>query len=198
MMKKLIYITFALFWVINANAQTNLTVEVQTGSYTSIDGCAGVMKYKITQTADNFLKKKYNVTATKNQNRIYLDVNNVNIPVKAYTSTNKIALKDFLKMLEPEKFKNMTVELNYIEIPTDINKTYAGNAVFVFKIKNVSKKYTMPVKFQKQGDIYAISSSKQINIKDFGLEPPTAIMGLVKTSEFINVGFHFILKITTL
>ena len=195
MMKKLLYIFVALIWFNNANAQTNLSIEVQNGSYTSIDGCAGVMKYKITQTAENFLKKKYNIVATKNQQRIYLDVNSVYIPVKAYTSTNKIALKDFLKMMEPEKYKNMVIELIYIEIPSDINKTHTGNAVFNFKIKGVSKKYAMPVKFSKEGDIYTLISSKQINIRDFGLEPPAAMMGLVKTSEFITVGLHFILKI---
>lgn len=197
-MNRIIYITILLLctlWV-PISAQTVLKVDVQDGSCVSIDGNAGLVKFRFHQSTEGFLKKNYILHVTKSQNKVYLDISELSIPVKLYTSSNKMALRDFFKMMEPDKFRTMDILLNYVEIPTDVNKNHIGSAVFNFKIKGVSRKYTMSINYSKQGDFYVFNSTKQINIKDFGLQPPNMALGLVKTNENILVGIHFVLKIT--
>lgn len=197
-MNRVIYILIILCVALQTAlyAQPMLKVEVQDGSCVTIDGNAGLVKFRFYQNTDGFLKKNYMLNISKSQNRVYLDINELGIPVKLYTSSNKMALRDFFKMMEPEKYKTMDIQLNYVELPNDLTKNNVGNAVFSFKIKGVSKKYTMAISYSKQGDFYVFNSSKQINIKDFGLQPPDLILGLVKTNEKILVGLHFVLKIT--
>jgi len=38
---------------------------------------------------------------------------------------------------------------------------------------------------------------KKISIRDFGLTPISQMMGLIKVSEWIDIDFHMICKITT-
>ncbi|VBB47493.1 YceI family protein [uncultured Paludibacter sp.] len=198
-MNKLLYILlFCWCGFLSVSAQTTLEVEVQNGSKITINGDASIVKFKIYQNADNFLKRNYIIAAYRTQNRIYLDNNEINIPVRSFTSNNRMALKDFLRMMEPDKYKSLDIQLNYIELPTDLNSDLAGKAVMDFTIKGITKKYTIPIYSSKEGNSYVFNSKKQINIKDFGLVAPNAMMGLIKVNDVIDVGLHFILKIESL
>lgn len=196
-MKRIKFIILSLIVVFNTVHSQALKIDIQNGSSITIDGNAGFVKFRLYQNADEFLKKSYLLNVTKTQNKICFDINDVSIPVKSYTSNNKMALRDFLKMMEPDKYKTMEIILNYIEIPQDLNKNHSGNAVLNFKIKGISKKYIMPVYYSKDRDIYTFKSVKQINIKDFGLEAPDMILGMVKVNDLINIGFNLVLKIST-
>lgn len=79
--------------------------------------------------------------------------------------------------------KSATVSGNTIN--TVGNLTIAGKTIS----QNIPLKYTVGA-----GNSVRITGSKSISMKDFGMTPPTFMMGAVKTGDKVTVSFDFTLK----
>jgi hypothetical protein len=44
------------------------------------------------------------------------------------------------------------------------------------------------------GDKLVLDGEKRLSIKDFGLEPPSPLMGLIKVSEWIDIHLKLVCK----
>lgn len=164
-----------------------VAVDVKKNSTLSINGTTNVVNFRLTQNSDNFIKKNMIITASQNNNRLYLSENQLSVPVKSFNSTNKMALRDFHKLVKSDQFPTMNIQLNYIELAKSAT---SGNAVVDVTITGVTKKYSFPVKAVKNGNSYNFKVMKDINIRDFGLEPPVQMAGLLKVDEMININMN--------
>jgi len=63
-------------------------------------------------------------------------------------------------------------------------------------IAGVTKQYYIPVSSNQHGEDVFVDGGKKISIRDFGLEAPEVMYGLIKVSEWINIDFHLICKLT--
>jgi len=69
-----------------------------------------------------------------------------------------------------------------------------GNAEITITITGVAKNYQIPFTTFRVGDLVTVEGTHKFSIRDFGLIPPTKLMGLVRTSEIVDIKFHFIFK----
>lgn len=179
------------------SSQTALKVDLLAGSSVTIDGTAGFIKFRFSQKGEKFLKKNYILLVTQKEKRIFMDITGFNIPVKSFESSNKMALRDFFKMMDVANYPFMPIRLDYVELTAGSDYIQSGNAIVHLRIKDISNRYSFPLQLSKTtGNKYVLTTVKRININDFGLIPPDAMMGLVKTSEIIDVGLNLIFKIT--
>lgn len=88
----------------------------------------------------------------------------------------------------------MDIQLNHIDLPQN-PKLATGVAVVDVTITGVTKKYQFPIKTEKNGTRYIFDIEKHINIRDFGLEPPVQMMGMLKVDEMININLKMICNI---
>ncbi|MBC7523493.1 MAG: hypothetical protein H7239_03540 [Flavobacterium sp.] len=63
-------------------------------------------------------------------------------------------------------------------------------------ITGKTRYYTIPITFVSNLDLYVINGSKKLTIKDFERTSTTKMMGIIKVSEWIDIDFHIICKIT--
>lgn len=195
-MNKLVFTLLTVFcYSLCIVAQNTLKIDVLNGSKIFIDGDASIIKFRIYQSSTNFLEDSHHITFSKLHNKIFLNKNEINVPVKSFESNNKMALRDFLKMMDVKNYNYLNIKLNYVEIFTDKNIENKGNAVMDFTIKGVTKKINFPLAISKFKNIYTLNSSKQINIKDFNLTAPTALAGLIKVKDVIDIHLYFVLQI---
>jgi hypothetical protein len=179
------------------SAQTSVSVDLQRNSSLTILGSTNLLSFKLIQNGDKLQRKAVKVSATQNQNKIFLSQNQLSIAVKNFNSDNKIALTGFLKLVKSETYPYLNVQLNHLELPTvDTNKDLHTKALVNITITGVTKPYWIPIKAVQNGELYLLDGNKDINIRDFGLEPPVTMLGLVRVNEWININLHLICKIT--
>jgi len=162
-----------------------------------ITGSTNIVSFKLLFPGDMLPKKNFVFTATQNQNRILLSQTQLSIAVKDFTSGNKMALRDFLRLIKYKTYPSIHVQLNYIDLKQnqDKSKVIKGNAYADITITGVTKQYCFPISADSDGENYFLNGRKNISIRDFGLVPPVEMMGLIKVSEWIDLDFHIVCKI---
>lgn len=115
----------------------------------------------------------------------------VSVPAKGITSTKgSIMDNKTWKALKAEEHPNITYKMNKV---SKIEKTDAGlilNLSGAVNIAGVEKIIDMKVTGKALGGgKMEFEGSKLLNMKDFDMEPPTALFGQIKTGEEITVKF---------
>lgn len=167
-------------------------------SWLAINGTSNILSFKLTHNGEKLLGKSITTNVFQKHNKIFLSENKLSIEVKNFKSDNKMALRDFLKLIKSESFPTLDAQLNYIETTPGIEKEkYSkGSAFLNITITGVTKPYTIPVSSSRNGEYISVDGTKKINIRDFGLEPPVEMLGLIKVSEWISIDFHMVCKLT--
>ena len=106
----------------------------------------------------------------------------IEIPVKSLKSGKSGMDKNAYKALNEDDYP--TIKFN----STDVNSSkITGNLI----INGKSKKISIPVKTKKSGQKIEITGKYKVNMTNYGVEPPTALMGTIKTGEEVTVNFNF-------
>lgn len=152
----------------------------------SIQGKSNVVDFEFDQSSEKFIGKKLYVIASWRDDRIYLSESKLEIPVKSFSSSNKMALRDFYKLVKSDQYPIMHIELDHIELAEN-SSAAVGNAIIDVTITDVTKRYIFPVTTEKNGNNFTFDVKKEINIRDFNLTPPTHLMGMLKVDEWITI-----------
>lgn len=189
-MKKNLSILFVLLLVsVTTYAQfdsNSIIVDLKEKSALSIHGKSNVVDFKFSQPSNSFIDDKLFVTASWKNDCLYLNEKTLSIPVKSFTSSNKMALRDFRKLIKSEEYPIIQIELDHINL-SDNSAESLGNAVIDVTITNVTKRYTFPIKSGKNGTNITFDVTKDISIRDFNLTPPVQMMGMLKVDEWITI-----------
>lgn len=198
-MKKLVsFLLLIILFSSNLFSQTTVKVDLMKNSWLAINGTSNILSFKLTHYGEKLLGKSITTTVTQNKNKIYLSENRLSIEVKNFKSDNRMALRDFLKLIKSDSFPTLDVQLNYIETVQGVetDKYSKGNASINISITGVTKQYHIPVSSSRHGEYISVDGAKKINIRDFGLEPPVEMLGLLKVSEWITINYHMVCKLT--
>jgi hypothetical protein len=197
MKKTILFVVLILETIFVVYPQTTLSVLLQNNSSITINGTSNLVSFKLSQRGDKLANKTFLITASQIQNKIILSQNQYAIAVKNFDSNNKMALRDFLKLVKSTIYPDIKITLNYIENHSnDVLSDYSkGQASVNITITNVTRQYLIPVSSNKSSDLYNLTGKMKLNIKDFGLVPPNVMFGLIKVNELIDIDFHLICKI---
>ena len=163
-----------------------VAVDVKEQSMLSIQGKSNVVDFTFYQPGERFIQKKLYLTAFRRDNQLYLSEKNLEIPVKNFTSNNRMALRDFYKLVKSDEYPVMHIGLDHVELAGRPSGT-VGNAVIDVTITDVTRRYIFPVTATRNGNNYTFDVKKEINIRDFNLTPPVHMMGMLKVDEWITI-----------
>ncbi len=154
-------------------------------------------QFEIKQNGDKILEQKRTVTIAEQNNKLRFNQSELAIFVKNFKTNNKVAQADFYKLMQSDKYPYMNIKLKHYEMyrKTDGSIKH-GKALVEINIAGVNRQYEIPVATNKKGDnIIHLYGEKKMTIRDFGLEPPTAMMGLIQVSEWIEIELDFYSKV---
>jgi polyisoprenoid-binding protein YceI len=177
-----------------AGFSQKVATQLLDDSWIAINGRSNIVDFSFHQAADNFIKKTMSFTANRVDTRVRFSENRLSIEVKKFDSSNKMALRDFFKLVDAEKYPHIQIALDYVETArgdTLVQKgdVYADTHVDI-TIVGVENKYSFPVKVFNKANRLTLTGKKRIDIGDFGLEPPNELFGLVRVSEWIEIEFQ--------
>lgn len=110
------------------------------------------------------------------------------VPVKSFDSGNSNRDSHALEVLEALKFPNVTFSASNIQEANN-QLTIKGNLTF----HGVTKPVELKAKKTASGNILKIEGKFDINMKDYGIEPP-GLLG-VRADEKINLSFNMVFNL---
>jgi hypothetical protein len=69
-----------------------------------------------------------------------------------------------------------------------------GTLTGTLKLGATERPITVAAQGKQDGDGLRVSGIHELNMKEFGLKPPTLMMGTMKVNEKVKVGFDLLLK----
>lgn len=171
------------------NAQQRYAIEFDNRSEIRINGTTNVISFEISQKITNFTGLKKQVNIQRSAERFTIAESKIDIPVSMFESDNKMALRDFKKLIKSTDYPHIILKINHIspEKTSLKNKESKLIANIDLTIAGQTKRYAVDFQITKIDTNYQLAGSKRISIRDFGLEPPTTMMGLIKVSEWIVI-----------
>jgi polyisoprenoid-binding protein YceI len=122
-----------------------------------------------------------------------LDGFEVAIPAATLTSPKDGLDKNMHKALKVAEFPDITFRLSRLEVRAGVAGGY--RAVGVLKIAGVERQITLDLKTERQGSALSVAGKVQFLMTDFGITPPTAMLGMLKTDPKITVSFETLVAI---
>lgn len=102
--------------------------------------------------------------------------------------------RDFRSTLQYKDYPFIHITLNelILEDEADIMPT---SAKVTIKIAGVSQEYIVPLNaFSSSEDRIIVGGIKTLSMTDFGLRPPSPMLGLIKVSEELEVEFDLVIR----
>lgn len=97
-----------------------------------------------------------------------------------------MAQRDFYKLLNADVYPEMFLEIEDLTY-TQENGVYVGEVLIDITISDIKRGYKIPIEATIENNILKAKAKKKLSIRDFNLEPPTALMGMIKVSEWIEI-----------
>lgn len=179
-------------------AQIKVNVELDKKTILTINGSTNLLSFKLNQYGDQILNKPISLTASKRGNKLFLSQNKLSIGVSNFKSNNPIAQSEFYKLMKADQYPYLKIQLNSIDslLISNNSEFSKGIASMNFTITGVTKQYSIPIIASGNKDFLIVTGSRKMTIKDFGLEPPVTMLGLIKVSEWIEIEFKVLCKLT--
>jgi polyisoprenoid-binding protein YceI len=99
--------------------------------------------------------------------------------------------KNMYKALKVDEFPDITFKLTKFDFSG--KPAGAAKAIGVLKIAGVERQVTMDVTTKIDGEKLDVQGRVDLLMTDFGIKPPTAMMGMLKTDPKVTVTFETVL-----
>lgn len=112
------------------------------------------------------------------------------MPTEKLKSENSIMDKKSWDALKSKKYNSIRFDLNRVSGFSSNGKTFSGTASGSLFIAGKSQQVTIPFTGSvKTGNTITVAGHEKINMKDYNISPPTAMLGTLKTGEEVTVRF---------
>ncbi len=177
---KILFISLLFTGMFYAEAQSNFKLD-QKASEILIDGTSNIHDWTI--EANEFDGE---LLVYENQNIKSLSLN---VPVKHLESGKNSMNKNTYEALKEEEHPKISFVLNKVEKD---GETYKASGKL--SIAGHTKSVSIPISYNENGNNKSIKADYSINMVDYGVEPPTALFGTIKTGKSVTVKVNLIYR----
>jgi len=113
------------------------------------------------------------------------------IPAASLSSPKAGLDKNMHKALKVEQFPEITFRLTRLESATP----GAVKAIGVLRIAGVDREVALDLKTARKGGLLVVTGSLPLLMTDYGIKPPTAMLGMLTTDPKVTVSFETVLAV---
>ncbi|WP_250434301.1 YceI family protein [Hanstruepera flava] len=124
-----------------------------------------------------------------------INISNLNVSIVAESiKSGKSAMdKNTYKALDTKNHKTITFKMNESKKVTDLgNSQYQVTVSGKLSVSGVTKTVDLSFKMTLASNTVTLEGEKTFNMKDFGIEPPKALLGTITTGEDVTIKFKSI------
>lgn len=173
-----------------------LTVQAQnyqatsTNSSISVDGTSNIHDW-------DMKAEKFTAKATIVENNDLPEIKSLSLELEAEgLKSGKSGMdKNTYKALGTSKNKNITfVYTKTNSLKKTAENTYSVEVQGMLEIAGTKKSTDLSFELVKKNGVYILKGSKLINMPEYKVDPPTAMMGTIKTGENVTINYNLNLK----
>jgi polyisoprenoid-binding protein YceI len=123
-----------------------------------------------------------------------LEAFEIAIPAATLTSPKEGLDKNMHKALKVQEFPDITFRLLRFE-PATTGAAGELKAIGVLKVAGVEREVTLAVKTARKDAGLAVTGELSLLMTDFGIKPPTAMLGMLKTDPKVTITFETVLGV---
>lgn len=126
---------------------------------------------------------------------VFIEKCKVSIPVKSIKSTKgSIMDKKTWRALEADNHPNITYQLTKFSPVSKLNSGFTATATGQLSIAGTTKTIKMNITGKElNNDILEITGTKALKMTDFGIDPPTALLGTMTTGDEVTIEFRIVM-----
>jgi polyisoprenoid-binding protein YceI len=117
----------------------------------------------------------------------------VAIPAATLTSPKEGLDKNMHKALKTEEYADITFRL--VRLDTSNKADGCARAIGVLRIAGVEKEVAIEITTKRTGSRLSIQGTLDMLMTDYGIKPPTAMLGMLKTDPKVTVSFETVLAV---
>lgn len=164
------------------------SVDILSTTRLSIDGEANVKNFTCIFNS-GYLERKKKISYSTDGKKIYFKNAVLNLRNEGFNCGHKAIDKDFHLLLKTKEYPKVIFEMMSFTLKED----QKGEAEVMIEIAGIRKKYVFPVSL-RPSPINRFVGKLKLNIRDFDLEPPKKLMGLIVIKEEIEISFDLLAK----
>src|SRR5690606_32591950 len=190
-MKTFLIFYLIFIWCPKGWAQNDLglkAIEILASSELSIKGDTNISEFGCVFNTI-YLEECREVIYKKNGNDINFSNAVLSLKNKGFDCGNKAINKDFHSLLKTKTYPIITLELTKITLTGQ----KIGEARVKIMIAGAKREYMVPVSILSEPTNRFVGKLK-LDIKDFNLEPPKKMFGLIVIKEKIEIDFKLVAK----
>ncbi len=188
MMKKQIIVPALaiLFMAATVEAQESFRLDHRNSEIT-VKGTSSVHDWEMKATA---MSAKIEVKSNGSGLDEIVNVS-FSMPTEKLTSDNNIMNKKSWDALKSNKHDNIMFDLTSVSGFNSNGSTFSGTAFGTLTIAGKTKAVSIPFSGNTgNNNALVVSGEEKINMKDYNVSPPTAMLGTLKTGEEVTVDFN--------
>jgi polyisoprenoid-binding protein YceI len=116
------------------------------------------------------------------------------IPVRSLKSGTSGLDQDAYEALQASQHPNIRFNMDDAPVSASGQNTFQVKGSGTLTIAGVSRQINIEADCEKSGGIISCNGSKRLKMKDFGIEPPSALLGLLNADEQVTVNYKVKLK----
>lgn len=182
---------FTILFVISAVAHTQTYKLDNNTSFMKIEGTSSLHDWHI-----DVEKQAGNLVLEQSETITVKEVN-LTVESESLKSGKSKMDKNTYKALKTDDYKKITFRLTKTsEIKKISDNTYELNGIGELTIVGNTKEIAMSLKIEIKDGMVLISGKNEIKMTDYGVEPPTALLGTIKTGDAITINYKSTFKKT--
>lgn len=183
------HIVFGFFFLFLSSGSATERINVDDlpdcTNYVLIQGSSTINKFEFI----NYHPSIFNDENTQNVSGSY---KNIQIPVREFSGSNNMMLKDLHEMLNVSEYPVITIEIEPTKTADFDETTGFTNFETKITISGNTRKYSIPCQFvdcDESGKV--VKGNIELELSDFEINPPTKLFGTVKVNDDVFITFAF-------
>lgn len=125
-----------------------------------------------------------------------IDHVHVTMMSNSIVSDNSIMTNKTHDALNVKKYPQIEFKLVSVDHLSSNDGKFSGKLTGDITLAGVTKRITLAFSGIHSGNKITIKGSKELNMSDFKIDPPTALLGTLKTGEAVTVSFQLNFQVT--
>lgn len=168
-------------------------VRLSDESKLSIKGKSNVNEFRC-QSEHELQQDSLDFTYSVQEDTVTVNGVSLSLEIDQFDCGKRAINRDFRSTLKYQEYPFIEIILNelVLEDPSDI---IPEKALITIRIAGVEQNYEVPLhSFSSSEDHFVVGGNKILYMTDFGLVPPSPLMGLIKVDDELDIEFDLVIR----
>lgn len=168
-------------------------VRLSNESKLSIKGKSNVNEFSC-QSEHELQQDSLDFTYSVQEDTVTVNGVSLSLEIDQFDCGKRAINRDFRSTLKYQEYPFIEIILNELVLKED-SDIIPEEAIITIRIAGVEQQYTVPLNaFSSSEEQFIVGGNKILYMTDFGLIPPSPLMGLIKVEDELDIEFDLVIR----